>query len=228
MSDTPDVPPGPPEAAPGSSAPTSPPTGAQQATPPAPKKPVPAPVRRKAPEKPLDPAHVPMTEEFDRARWTLPPVGIVFIGIGIVAVVAAFLIFANRAKPVAGGFIVDASAVQLQDNTVLAAVQLNISNATPKQWYIENIKATVKTPQGEYTDDSAAAATDSERYFQAFPGLAPAGTNVLKFDQKLAPGEHESGTVVFAFPITKDQFDQRQSLTVVVKPFDNLPVTFTK
>jgi len=227
MPDTPEVPPAPPEpatpAAPQPSAPVA-------ATPPAPvaARPAAVPVRKKAPEKPLDPAHVPMTEEFDRARWTLPPVGIVFIGLGIVAVVAAFLIFANRAKPVASGFIVDASAVQLQDNTILAAVQLNISNATPKQWYIENIKATVKTPQGEYTDDSAASATDSERYFQAFPGLAPAGTNVLKFDQKLAPGEHESGTVVFAFPITKDQFDQRQSITVVVKPFDNLPVTFTK
>ena len=234
MSDTPDVPPAPPEApAPVSPAPSaaqpSQPLAAPPPPPPRPaaNRPAPVPVRRKAPEKPLDPAHVPMTEEFDRARWTLPPIGIVFIGLGIVAVVAALLIFTNRAKPVAGGFIVDVSSVQLQDNTILAAVQMRISNTTPKQWYIENMTATVKTPQGEFTDDSAASATDSERYFKALPGLAPAGTNVLKFDQKLAPGEQEEGTVVFAFPITKQQFDQRQSLTVVVKPFDNLPVTYT-
>lgn len=230
MPDTPDVPPAPPEAPAPSSSPSSLPASlpARKAAPAVAKKATALPVRKKAAEKPLDPAHVPMTEEFDRARWTLPPVGIVFVGIGIVAVVAAILIFANRAKPVAAGGITGVSAVQLQDNTVLAAVQLSISNATPKQWYIDNIKATVKIPQGEYTDDSAAAATDSERYFQAFPALGQAGTNVLKFDEKLAPGEHESGTVVFAFPITKDQFDQRQSLTVTIQPFDNLPVTFKK
>jgi len=193
----------------------------------APQPPINRPVVVKKPEAPLDPAHVPMTEEFDRAKWTLPPAGIVLIGIAIVAVVAGLLLFTNRAKPVIGGGITNVSAVQLQDNTVLVAVQLNISNTTPKQWYIESINATVKTDQGEQTDN-AAPAVDSQRYFQAFPALGQAGTQVLQFDQKLAPGQQETGTVVFSFPITKDQFDQRKSLTVTIHPFDNLPVTFTK
>ena len=183
--------------------------------------------KKKKVEAPLDPAHVPMSEEFDRAKWTLPPIGIVLIGIAIVAVVGALLVYTNRAKPVVGGGINSVASVQLPDNTVLAAVQLNISNSTQKQWYIENIKATIKTAQGEFSDD-AATAVDSQRYFQAFPALGNAGTQVLKFDQKLAPGQQESGTVVFSFPITKDQFDQRQSLTITIQPFDNLPVTFTK
>lgn len=170
-----------------------------------------------------------MTEEFDRARWTLPPIGIVVIGIAIVAVVGAILIYTNRAKPVVAGGITNVAAVQLPDNSsVLVAIQMNIGNSTPKQWYIENMKATVKTQQGEWTDDSAATAVDSQRYFQAFPALGNAGTQILKFDQKLAPGQQETGTVVFSFPITKDQFDQRKSLTVTIHPFDNLPVTFSK
>jgi len=177
--------------------------------------------------EPLDPAHVPMSEEFDRAKWTLPPIGIVLIGLAIVAVVGALLVYTNRAKPVVAGGINSVASVQLPDNTVMTAVQLNISNATPKQWYIQNIKATVKTDQGEYSDD-AATATDSQRYFQAFPALGQVGAQVLKFDQKLTPGQQESGTVIFSFPITKDQFDQRKSLTVTIQPFDNLPVTFTK
>ncbi len=183
---------------------------------------------RKKVEEPLDPAHVPMSEEFDRAKWTLPPLGIVLIGIAIVAVVGALLVYTNRAKPVAVGGINNIASVQLPDNTVMTAVQLSISNATPKQWFIQNIKATVKTEQGEWTDDSAATAVDSQRYFQAFPALGNVGTQVLKFDQKLAPGQQETGTVVFSFPITKEQFDQRKSLTITIQPFDNLPVTFTK
>ena len=222
MPDVPDVPPvTPPET-----------SAATPQTPPAPvRKPVAAPLRKVLPpqkkEAPLDPAHVPMTEEFDRARWTLPPIGIVLIGIAIVAVVGALLVFTNRAKPVAAGGINNVASVQLQDNTVLVAVQLNVSNATPKQWFIHDITAKIKTDQGEWSDE-AATATDSQRYFQAFPTLGDAGTQVLKFDQKLAPGQQETGTVVFGFPITTDQFDQRKSLTVTIQPFDNLPVTFTK
>jgi len=223
MPDAPDLPP------------VTPPESPSPAQPPRPS--APAPVQRpavipaqktaKKPEAPLDPAHVPMTEEFDRAKWTLPPIGIVLIGIGIVAVIGALLVFTNRAKPVAAGGINNIASVQLPDNTVLVAVQLNISNATEKQWFVHDIKATVKTDQGEWSDE-AATATDSQRYFQAFPALGDAGTQVLKFDQKLASGQQETGTVVFGFPITKDQFDQRKSLTVTVQPFDNLPVTFTK
>jgi hypothetical protein len=185
-----------------------------------------APVAKKKAE-PLDPAHVPMSEEFDRAKWTLPPVGIVLIGIAIVAIAGGILAYTNRAKPVAAGGINTITSVPMQDNTVMTAVQLNVSNATPKRWYIQSISAKVKTEQGEWSDD-AAPAVDSERYFQAFPALGAAGTQVLKFDQKLAPGEHETGTVVFSFPITKEQFDQRKSLTVTITPFDNAPVTFTK
>jgi len=227
MPDEPNTPPvTPPESTTPAPQPAAPPVVRTAAVASAPK----ASVRKPAAQKnvPIDPAHVPMTEEFDRARWTLPPIGIVLIGIGIVAVVAAVLIFTNRAKPVAAGGINNIAAVQLQDNTVLVAVQLNISNATPKQWFIHDIKATVKTEQGEWTDDSAATAADSQRYFQAFPALGDAGTQVLKFDQKLAPGQQETGTAVFSFPITKDQFDQRKSLTVTIQPFDNLSVTFTK
>lgn len=177
--------------------------------------------------QPIDAAHVPMPEEFDRAKWTLPPIGIILIGLGIVAVVGALLVYTNRAKPVVAGGINGVSAVQLPDNSTMAAVQVSIGNSTEKQWYIQSIKATVKTDQGEWSDD-AAAAVDSQRYFQAFPALGQVGTEVLKFDQKLAPGQQESGTVVFSFPIPKDQFDQRKSLTVTIQPFDNQPVTFTK
>src|SRR3954470_23306113 len=175
----------------------------------------------------MDRAHVPMSEEFDRAKWTLPPIGIVLIGIAIIGVAVAIFVFMNRAKPVAAGGIGDVAAVQLQDNTVLAAIELNISNTTEKSWYIKEISATAKTDQGESTD-TAATASDSERYFQAFPALRQTDSPILKFDQKINPGQRVLGTVVVSFPITKDQFDARKSLTVTIQPFDNHPVTLTK
>jgi hypothetical protein len=194
---------------------------------PAPKLPPVTPPPKHKVEKPIDRAHVPMSEEFDSAKWTLPPAGIVLISLAVLAVVVGILVFLTRAKPVAAGGIGEVTAVQLQDNTTLAAIQLNLSNATKKSWYIKEVRATVKTDQGEYTDD-AATATDSKRYFQAFPALAAGATEILRFDQKLTPGQHVAGTIVVSFPITKEQFDARKSLSVVLQPFDNNPVTLTK
>lgn len=178
-------------------------------------------------EEPIDRAHVPMSEEFDRAKWTLPPLGVVGIALAILAVVVAILVYTNRAKPVAAGAINGANAVQLQDNTILAAIQLNVANVTEKPWFIRAVKATVKTDQGEYSDD-AATGVDSERYFQAFPALGQGAAPILKFDQKIPAGQNQVGTIVVSFPITKDQFDARKSLTVTIEPFDNRPVTLTK
>ncbi len=175
----------------------------------------------------MDRAHVPWSEEFDKAKWTLPPAKIVGIALVIVAIVVVILSYLNRAKPVASGGITTVNAVQLQDNTILAAISLNVGNITDKKWYIRNVKATVKTDQGEYSDD-AATAVDSERYFQAFPGLGAGASPILKFDQKIDPGQSGAGTIVVSFPITKEQFDARKSLTVTIEPFDNKPVTLTK
>jgi hypothetical protein len=178
-------------------------------------------------EEPIDRAHVPWSEEFDRAKWTLPPLGIVGIALAVLAVVVVILGYANRAKPVAAGAINGANAVQLQDNTILAAIQLNVANVTEKPWFIRSVKATVKTDQGEFSDN-AATGVDSERYFQAFPTLGQGASPILKFDQKIPAGQNQVGTIVVSFPMTKDQFDARKSLTVTIEPFDNRPVTLSK
>lgn len=191
---------------------------------PAPTKPAAAP---KPKEQEIDRANVPWSEEFDKAKWTLPPAKIVGIALVIVAIVVVIVGYLNRAKPVASGGITTVNAVQLQDNTILAAISLNFGNITDKKWYIRSVKATVKTDQGEYSDD-AATAVDSERYFQAFPGLGEGASPILKFDQKIDPGQTGTGTIVVSFPITKEQFDARKSLTVTIEPFDNRPVTLTK
>jgi hypothetical protein len=197
---------------------------------PPPKPPVPpasTAAKPKPKEEEMDRAHVPMSEEFDRAKWTLPPLGILGIALAIVAVAVLIIGFAARAKPVAAGGITGVNAVQLQDNTILAAISLSVGNVTEKAWWIHGVKATVKTDQGEYTDE-AATAVDSERYFQAFPELGQGTSPILKFDQKIQPAQQEAGTIVVSFPITKDQFDARKSITVTIEPFDNPPVTFTK
>ena len=150
-----------------------------------------------------------------------------FIALGIVALVVAAIAFLGRAKPVASGSINDVGVVQVSDNSVLAVVQFTMYNTTEKPLWIKEMGAKIKTDQGEFSD-TAASASDFERYFQGFPDLRiHAGTPML-VETKIPPGGRQSGTILVSFPINKDAFDKRQSLSVVVTPYDQRDVVLTK
>ena len=174
----------------------------------------------KVPEEPLDRAHMPMSEEFDKAKWTLPPWQPVAVALVIVAAILAVVAWTARAKPPGAGKIDNVTAVEIPPGgSVLVAVTLTLSNSTPKQLWIHDLKAQLKTDQGEWSDN-AAAEVDTQRYFQAFPDLKQNALNLMKVDDKILPGGQERGTLVFSFPVTKDQFDARKSLSVTVQPYD--------
>ena len=52
---------------------------------------------------PAGAGRVPMSEEFDRAKWTLPPIVPVLIAAAAIAIVVAVVALSTRAKPAAGG-----------------------------------------------------------------------------------------------------------------------------
>lgn len=213
------------------------PAATQPEPPPAPAPPKPGQVRRKLPlrAKPVRPSgqitneagHIPLTEEFDRAKWTLPPASMFFIALGIVAVVVAAIAFLGRAKPVASGSINEVGVAQVSDNSVLAVIQFTMYNTTEKPLWIKEMGAKIKTDQGEFSD-TAASAADFERYFQGFPDLRLHAGDPMLVETKIPPGGKQHGTIIVSFPINKDGFDKRQSLSVVVTPYDQRDVVLTK
>jgi hypothetical protein len=230
MSDENPIPPQPTEAQ--STQATPPPPAATQ---PAPATTHAAPPRLPPPPKRVKPSgqitseagHTPLTEEFDRARWTLPPASMFFIALGIVAVVVAAIAFLGRAKPVASGSINDVGVAQVSDNSVLAVIQFTMYNTTEKPLWIKEMGAKIKTDQGEFSD-TAASAADFERYFQGFPDLRTHAGDPMLVETKIPPGGRQHGTIIVSFPINKDAFDKRQSLSVIVTPYDQRDVVLTK
>lgn len=187
-----------------------------------------APVRtaKKKPED-YDPAHVPMGEEFDRAKWTMPPWQPVVIALLIVAAAVAFVGYFNRAKPPAEGAIDQITAVSAPGDSTMVAVTVHFKNTTDKMLYIRNVKSTVQTSKGEFTDD-AANASDYDRYYQAFPDLKQNTKPPIIQDTQVAQGASGIGTVIFSYPVTKDVFDGRQSFTVTVQPYDQPAIVLKK
>lgn len=168
-------------------------------------------------------------EEFGTREKSLPPGKIVAICLGILAL--AIIIFAVIQRPTASasGVIDDVAAVAVPNqNSLLVAVTVSFRNNGKKPFWIENMKADLVTDSGNYTD-TAASASDFDRYFQAFPELKQHALQALKPEDKIAPGDGDAGTIIVSFPVTMDAFNSRKSLTVTVQPYDQaVPLVMKK
>ncbi len=172
----------------------------------------------------FDAGHVPITEEFDSAKRTLPAVLPLAIALVVVVVFIVGVAYIFRAKPVAQGQIDNVFISQNKDQpTSMLAIQVSIKAVGDKPLYIKSITAVLKTQDNSYTDD-AASPSDFDRYFQAYPDLKDHAMKPLAVETKIQPGVEERGTVIVTFPVDKGQFEARKSLTVTVQPYDQKPI----
>ena len=168
----------------------------------------------------FDAGHVPITEEFDSVKRSLPPVAPLAVALLVVVVFIAGVAYIFRAKPVAQGQIDRAFAMQHADQPqTMVLMQVTLRNIGTKPLFIKEIKSDIMTEAGESVDD-AASPSDYDRYFQAFPDLRMYATEPLKVETKIAPGAEAQGSVMVAFPITKEQFYARKDLNVTIFPYD--------
>jgi hypothetical protein len=168
----------------------------------------------------FDAGHVPITEEFDSVKRSLPPVAALVAALVVVVVFIVGVAYIFRAKPIAQGQIDRAFAMQQPDKPYsMVLLQVTVRNVGDKMLYVKEIKADITTDAGETSDD-AASAVDFSRYLQAFPDLQMYATEPLKVETKIPPGGEAQGSVLVAFPITKEQWYARKGLNVTILPYD--------
>ena len=96
---------------------------------------------------------------------------------------------------------------------VIADVRLHNQSEGPV--FLADMAAMLKLPTEE--DRSLAASTsDFNRVFVAYPALAPMKQQPMLRDITIPAGATVEGQLVFNYPITKEQWDQRQSLNLVL------------
>jgi|SRR5215471_1613941 len=168
-------------------------------------------------------------EEFGTAKRNLPPAKILLIAVGAVLVVVLIASFIKRARPQAGGSLDNVVAVEIPgQNSTMAAFTFTVRNTSDKILYVKTLQGRIKTASGENTGD-AVSAIDFERYFQAFPALKNGAQRAISPETKIQPGEAVTGTIIAAFPVTLDAFNQRQSTSVILQPYDQtVPVVLTR
>ncbi len=180
------------------------------------------------PEAPKGPT-INIGEEFGTAKRNLPPAKILLIAVAGVLVVVAIASFVKRAKPQASGSLDNVVAVEIPgQNSTMVALTFTLRNTSDKILYVRTLQGKINTSSGEQKAD-AVSAVDFDRYFQAFPTLKNGSQAALTPETKIQPGKSVTRTIIVAFPITLDAFNQRQSTSVVVWPYDQtVPVVMSK
>lgn len=177
------------------------------------------------PSKPeYDAAHVPMTEEFDSFKRTLPPV----VPVLIAAVVLGLAVYATlrltvSTTPASGQITKMVHVQQSTGDRVMVAIEVHLKNMEKKPIWVKGVDVKLKTPQGEFIDQPAPG-SDNARYFQAYPELKISDAEPLSRDTKIQPGNERDGIMVVAFPVNKDVFEKRNALEVTVNFFDHKPL----
>ncbi len=169
-------------------------------------------------------------EEYGTAKKNLPPTKILLIAIGAVVVVVLIASFLKRPTPQAFGSLDNVIAVEIPDqNSTMVALTFTVHNTSEKILYVHTLQGVLKTASGDSPAPAdAVSAIDFDRYFQAFPRLKNGAQPPLPPETKIQPGESVTRTIIVAFPVTLDVFNQRKSLSVVIWPYDQtVPVVLT-
>src|SRR6476661_2056177 len=177
-----------------------------------------APAKTKAAEAP-DLGHIPITEELDSAKWTLPPIVPLLIAAVVVGILVAVVVLSNRTKPSAALAITKVVSAAQESNTMVA-IQIKLDNQVEGPLWIKRIQAEVETPDGKKYSDNAAPGVDGPRYMEAFPVLEEAKADWLKEDLKIPTKTSFNGVGIFSFPVDKATFDKRKQITMRIQLYD--------
>lgn len=178
------------------------------------------PPAKSAPKSQPDAGHIPMTEEMDSAKWTLPPIVPLLVALVLVGVVVAVIVLSNRTQPSASLAITKVAAADM-DGSTMAAVQVKLDNQIDKPLWVKNISAEVETPDGKKHNDNAAPSMDAARYMAAIAPLQAAKADWLKEELKIPSKTSYNGVAIFSYPVAKKDFDARKSLTLRIELYDN-------
>ena len=201
----------------------------------------PKPSKKHEPE--YDAGHVPMGEELDRARWTLPPVVPVLIAFAIVLSVVGIYSYHARPGLISQGKIVAFKTYPIHTETartidrsgivaepdkydqmlVMAHINLKDMSKT-KPLYIKSIDAKLTTAdQGELTNTQAARG-DQDQFFAYYKQLADFKLDPLLAEQKLNPGEEVTGLAMFSFGVSPDAWKSRKDFAITITFYDQNPI----
>src|ERR1035441_799795 len=98
----------------------------------------------------FDAGHVPITEEFDSAKRTLPAIAPLAVALLVVVVFIVGVAYIFRSKPVAQGQIDQAFAMQQEENSYsMVLMQVTLRNIGRSEEHTSELQADIMVDQVE-------------------------------------------------------------------------------
>jgi hypothetical protein len=152
----------------------------------------------------------------------------------VVAIIGAY-VWINTKPPVHAGQVVSitaypihrelstgsalgglAGAKDVYDEEIVIA-NVHIKSQTQMPLFLHDMWADVTLADGTTQRCTAASTTDFRNVFIAYPDLASKQTTPLLRDTTMTPGQQLDGQIIFHYPITGQQWDQRKDFKVYVQ-----------
>lgn len=110
----------------------------------------------------------------------------------------------------------------LDQDQVIVFAEVQVKNLSHNPLEIFDLAATMKSQQLDPQRSLGASPVDVDRLFQAFPEIAHLRAPLLLRHVVIAPGQSATGQVVFNYPISKQEWNQRSGFQIKVS-FENGP-----
>jgi hypothetical protein len=107
----------------------------------------------------------------------------------------------------------------------MVAVQVTVRNSSDKKISVKSISATLKIDGNEQSAD-AVSLSDYSSQLTAYPELKRFSAKPIGTGSAIMPGGDLSGTVLVAFPVSKQQFSARKDLSVTILRSDDSPMVW--
>ena len=99
---------------------------------------------------------------------------------------------------------------------IIVLAKVKVDNPSKIPIYLRDINSVLTLPQNQSVSSAAAGASDFGKVFIAYPETAAQKQAPLLRESTIAPGASGEGLLVFSYSMTKQQWDSRESLDVII------------
>jgi hypothetical protein len=162
------------------------------------------------------------------------PLLTVLAAVVIVSAAIGGYVWYNNTGPVHSGQVVSVSAFPIHRelstgsglggvnggpniiDEVIVIADVKVKSTTKLPLFLHDMWAEVTLPSGDIQQSLAASGEDYKKVFVAYPALEAQKKTPLPRDITMTPGQEIEGQMIFHFPITQKDWENRKQFDVVV------------
>jgi len=143
------------------------------------------------------------------------------IGIGIIAVGLAALLFINRGSRVGlDGTVMKVRTAPLDENNSVAVIDFRFHNPSHVPFWVRSVTVLMEDKDGTEYQGATVSELDAKRLFAAVPLLGQKYNDTLLMRDQVAPGASQDRMVAATFNAPEARIDGRKRFLVRIEDVD--------